>query len=481
MKVVSSSQMRLIESRDINEGRYSPQDYAVLVAQALQNHVVADETQNVLILCGDNDNGNYGLMLAYLLLKNSHLTPRIIYHGSKENSYYQLVIQNGLEVIDNPRLMMAAINESSYVVDCLFGSELDEMISYPDNYIINWVNEADCFVLSCDLPSGLDGNDGTLYGCCIKADRTMTIELPKLGLFLEPGCEYVGELVVQPVGLSYDAIGSISSSYATLDESQMKQQVKKMNSHSSVLLFAGSQLKTSGYLLSCESLLACGADRITVAGDQRICDMAANHLYEVETIRLEDNNLTGILKDIDYGSYDLIVYAGGFSRGQITVEKLMETNRPILFTPSGINDLKTQSQLLERRATTVLMLDKNTYEEFFGTISPSSFLDEAIGTSRRYADLKILYRSTNALAIDKDGVLISHDSPLLDHRAGLMDVLVGTLAALLAQNNESLAISCANELCYRGIESHRKESHRYALSARALVEVVSQQLYQLDK
>ena len=481
MKVVSSSQMRLIESRDISEGRYSPQDYTVLVAQALQNIVTADEARDILILAGDNANGNYGLMLAYLLLKNSHLTPRIIYHGSRENTYYQLVNQNGLEIIDNPRLMMAAINESRYVVDCLFGSELDEMVSYPDNYIINWVNEADCYVLSCDLPSGLDGNDGTLYGSCIKADKTMTIELPKLGLYLQPGCEYVGELVIQPVGLSYDAIGSITSPVMTLDEADLSQQIGKMTNHCRVLLFAGGNLPTSGYLLTCKSLLAAGCDRVTLAGEKASFEMTGNNLFEVERILLEDGSLTGDLKNIDYGSYDLIIYAGGFSRGQLIVEKLMESGRPLLFAPQGIDDLSRQRQLLERRASTALMLDQPAYEELFGSVSPSSFLEEAIGNSRRYADLKILYRFANSLAIDHNGVVIGHSCEQLYHKAGLTDVLVGVIGAFLAQDNDRLALSCANELCYRAVSEYEREHYRYGLSADKLIEQVSDLLYRLSK
>ncbi|MBQ6654209.1 MAG: hypothetical protein IJM79_01640 [Erysipelotrichaceae bacterium] len=481
MKVVSSSQMRLIESRDINEGRYSPQDYAVLVAQALQNIILQDGARDVLILCGDNANGSYGFMLAYLLLKNSHIAPRIIYHGASDNTFYQLAVQNGLQVIDNPRAMKEVVEQSRYVVDCLFGSELDEMISYPDNYIINWVNENDNYVLSCDLPSGLDGNDGSLYGCCIRADKTMTIELPKIGLYLKPGCEYAGEIICQPVGLSYDAIGSISSNIETLEDRQLKEQVLKMDSHTSVLLFAGSGLSTSGYLLTCQSLLASGCDSVTLAGDRLSYDMTGSRLYEVERILLDDDNLGGDLKQIDYSRYDLIVYWGGFDRGQLIVEKLMESGRPLLFTPSGAGDLRPQAQLLERRAATALMLDQNGYEDFFGPISPSSFLDDAVGSCRKYGDLKILYRSANSLAIDSQGVSIGRNSDVLDHKAGLTDVLTGCCGALLAQKNDRMSLCCANEICYRAAENYTRDHYKYAISAQQLTEQLNRQLYELSK
>ncbi|MCR5067235.1 MAG: hypothetical protein K6A14_04135 [Erysipelotrichaceae bacterium] len=481
MKVVSSSQMRLIESRDISEGRYSPQDYAVLVAQAMQNIILQDQARDILILCGDNANGSYGFMLAYLLLKNSHISPKIIYHGSTDNTYYQLAQQNGLQIVDNPRFMKEIIDQSAYIVDCLFGSELDEMISYPDNFIISWVNEAENYVLSCDLPSGLDGNDGSLYGCCIKADKTMTIELPKLGLFLKPGCEYAGEIICQPVGLSYDAIGSVSSNVATLEEKQLREQVEKMDSHTSVLLVAGSQQATSGYLLTCQSLLAAGCDQVALAGDQRSYEAAGNHLYEVERILLDDENLSSSLKQIDYNRYDLVTYWGGFSRGQLIVEKLMESGRPLLFTPAGAEDLKAQSQLLERRAATALILDQAGYEEFFGTVSPASFLDDAVGTCRKYGDLKILYRSAYSLAIDSQGITIGHDSDLLGHKAGLMDVLTGCCGAFLAQNNDRAALSSANEVCFRAAQNYRRDHYKYALSASQLTEELTRQLYELSK
>ena len=57
-------------------------------------------------------------------------------------------------------------------------------------------------ILSIDIASGVDG-DGQDQGNCIKADATVTFHLPKIGMFLYPGAEYIGELTVADIGIPY--------------------------------------------------------------------------------------------------------------------------------------------------------------------------------------------------------------------------------------------------------------------------------------
>src|SRR3990170_1931618 len=52
-----------------------------------------------------------------------------------------------------------------------------------------------------DLPTGLNADTGAADESCLRADVTITLGLPKVGLFAFPGAAYVGRLVVGDIGL----------------------------------------------------------------------------------------------------------------------------------------------------------------------------------------------------------------------------------------------------------------------------------------
>lgn len=481
MKVVTSTQMRLVENRDIKDGRYNSQEYAILIATALQNTVIADDPEEVVVLCGENANGEYGLLLAYLLFKNSRIKTKVVYHGSKENSYYQLVIRNGIEVFEDPRIIKNTIENCRYAVDCLYGTELDEMISYPDNYIINWLNSSDCYVLSCDLPSGLDGNDGSLFGCCVRADKTMCIELPKLGLFLKPGSEYVGELIVEGVGISMDAINSVESRITLADNSSLTEMIRKQHQPKRVLYFAGSSYGSSAYLLTAKSLMSCGCDDLTVAGDRESCQMVGQNLYEVKRAVLDDEKLTEGLTELKMDECDLIIFSGGFKRNYPLLKEILATDRTVLIDHKAALELKGHEELLKRSASTVLICDQDVYDQLFFDESPANWLDKAQSLVREYPDLRIINYADYAILLSTSGISIAESWPVLNYKAGMKDVVLGALGSFLAQNKSDSSLSSALRLVYGAVKNYQKEHYSYSLSAGELIGLLEGELYSLSK
>ncbi len=57
------------------------------------------------------------------------------------------------------------------------------------------------YVLSLDVPSGLDSTDGSWNKPGIKADATMTLALPKNGLLSPAAHQFVGDLYLADIGV----------------------------------------------------------------------------------------------------------------------------------------------------------------------------------------------------------------------------------------------------------------------------------------
>lgn len=58
------------------------------------------------------------------------------------------------------------------------------------------VNKAGKPVIAVDIPSGMEADTGRISGDCIRAQATVTMGMPKLGLYLDPGAQYTGKVIV---------------------------------------------------------------------------------------------------------------------------------------------------------------------------------------------------------------------------------------------------------------------------------------------
>ena len=89
----------------------------------------------------------------------------------------------------------------SLIVDALFGTGLGRQVSGLYAHAVKLINAAPSPVLSCDLPSGIDGDTGQIMGMAVQADKTLMLGLAKKACALPPGCDCFGELALCDIGL----------------------------------------------------------------------------------------------------------------------------------------------------------------------------------------------------------------------------------------------------------------------------------------
>lgn len=88
------------------------------------------------------------------------------------------------------------------ILDCIFGTGLNRNVDGEYKNLIDKINHSGCYVISCDIPSGLNGNNGLPMGCSVKANLTVAIQEYKLGYFLNDGPDYCGEIIKKDIGIS---------------------------------------------------------------------------------------------------------------------------------------------------------------------------------------------------------------------------------------------------------------------------------------
>jgi len=95
------------------------------------------------------------------------------------------------------------------VLDAILGFSLAGPPSGAAAALIRAANAHHGPVLSIDLPSGLDATSGAVFDPCIQATATLTLALPKTGLFADTARSVVGELYAADIGVPPEAILSL--------------------------------------------------------------------------------------------------------------------------------------------------------------------------------------------------------------------------------------------------------------------------------
>ena len=94
-----------------------------------------------------------------------------------------------------------SIIKKCIIIDCLFGIGLNRKIKGIYKKIINKVNKSKQKIISIDIASGINGNNGKIMGEAIQANFTYTLHAKKIGHTINPGKKYSGKISVIDIGI----------------------------------------------------------------------------------------------------------------------------------------------------------------------------------------------------------------------------------------------------------------------------------------
>lgn len=173
------------------------------VGDAAINMLLGVAGKKVAIFCGTGNNGGDGFVSArHLIRRGFEVTVYIIGETPR-------VKNDPLVNLNILRKMGADIKEISepvdvrvdLIIDAVFGIGLNGEIKDPILKIITDLNRNGTRVLSVDVPSGLDSDTGKTLGVAVKAEKTITMQFPKKGFYLNDGPAYTGEVIVADIGI----------------------------------------------------------------------------------------------------------------------------------------------------------------------------------------------------------------------------------------------------------------------------------------
>jgi NAD(P)H-hydrate epimerase len=163
----------------------------------------------ITIAAGTGGNGGGGICCARHLHNHGFSVSLLL---TKNTSDYKGPVQTQLEPLlksgvypHPPEDARIAISQAEIVVDALIGYGLKFAPRGTTAKYIELINEYAKRVISLDLPSGIDATTGETPGLHIRAERTLTLALPKSGLTNRVS----GEIFLADIGIPPEVFHSL--------------------------------------------------------------------------------------------------------------------------------------------------------------------------------------------------------------------------------------------------------------------------------
>ncbi|GAA4422446.1 bifunctional ADP-dependent NAD(P)H-hydrate dehydratase/NAD(P)H-hydrate epimerase [Pontibacter saemangeumensis] len=278
MKILTAAQTREADAYTIQEEGIPSVDLMERAAKAFTGWFENkfQPSEEVFIFCGPGNNGGDGLAVARLLHQRHYrVQVYIVGDTAKASADFKTNLERLPEDVkpqevkeeqDIPELPLCAC-----VIDALFGTGLTRPVTGLYEEVVEQLNNSGACIIAVDMPSGLYTDSQTPEGSTIiKADYTVTFQLPKLALFLPQHEEHVGEWHLVPIGLSERYIAGVKTDicYTTRQDVQHLLKHRKKFSHKGLyghaLLLGGGYGKMGAAVLAAKSCLRSGVGLLTI-------------------------------------------------------------------------------------------------------------------------------------------------------------------------------------------------------------------------
>lgn len=228
---------------------------------------------NILVFCGKGNNGGDGYVVARLA--KEHGLNVLVHHLRDRGDLPKaasVALQNCLAAgVDVRAYVEGGSFQPDVIVDAVLGIGLKGDVKADCARYINVINQFACPVLALDVPSGIDIDTGSIGGCAVQADSTITFLAHKQGLMTGKAAEYAGELHFESLGASVDLLSRMPYVAETLGTDALFRELPRRakNSHKShfghVLVVGGNIGMAGAVRLAGEAAARVGAGLVSIA------------------------------------------------------------------------------------------------------------------------------------------------------------------------------------------------------------------------
>jgi NAD(P)H-hydrate epimerase len=352
------------------------------------------------------------------------------------------------------------------VIDALLGTGLKGAPRDETSLLVEQINGAGVPVLAVDIPSGVNASTGEVAGTAVRADVTVTMHGPKIGLAIAPGRFHAGEVEVADIGLEPAETEHRLVTPEILAEVPRRSAGDNKYTAGHVLVVGGSRGMTGAAALASRAAFRADAGYVTIAAP-------AESLPVLETLVLEAVKRP-LEQALEVAAKAKALAVGpGLGRGEtakaLVRQLLAEVDVPAVVDADALFELEPADWPAPR----VLTPHEGELGRLLGRGSSevaAHRLASVQEAAERFDCVVVLKGEDSLVAAPGRGILVSALGLPSLATAGTGDVLTGITAAFLAKGMEpqhAAAAACAAQQ----LASH-EAPQRYGLVAGDVVEAL---------
>lgn len=454
MKIFPTSSIKELDAYTIENEPIDSIDLMERASQALADAIAErwEEETPFTVFAGPGNNGGDALALSRLLAERGYRLAVYLFNIKGELSpdcatnKDRLLEQGKVNFHEvTSQFVPPVLTEESVVVDGLFGSGLNKPLSGGFAAVVKYINASPAQVVSIDIPSGLMGEENTynIRAHIVRADVTLSLQLPKLAFFFAENQEFVGEWDLLDIGLSEEAMEEVGTDYQLLEREDMHYLLKtrKKFAHKGdfgrALLVAGSQGMAGASILAARACLRSGVGLLTV--HVPYCNNPIMQTAVPEAMTDIDPSDTCFACSVDADDYQAVGIGPGLGRAGETETAVLEQidicQTPMVLDADALNALAEHRNYISRLPEgSILTPHPKELERLVGKCHDSyERLVKACELARTAGVYIVLKGAYSAIVTPQGKCHFNTTGNPGMATGGSGDVLTGVLLALLAQ------------------------------------------------
>ena len=465
-KILTAAEMQAIDKRAIEEfgipGMILMENAGRGAVEYLKDRFPDLGNKKIAVFAGKGNNGGDGFVMARHLL-NLGADVRVLLIGkiselkADAKLNLEIALKIGVEISEvdegNFKSFDHRLRHSDLVIDAIFGTGLTKPASGIFAEVFEAINNLCKFVVSVDIPSGVDSDSGQLIGPHVEADLTLALAMLKRSHVTFPAAHVMGDIEVVDIGIPQKACESQPQSVQMVEPYDIASWFQERSPHAHkgdfghVLVVAGSTGKGGAAGLTALAALRTGCGLATLALPESCQKAVEFNPLEVMTVPLpETPSGTLSLKAKDQllelvQGKSAVAVGPGISTDPETVQLLKEflpaVDLPLVLDADALNCLALLDDLDFLKNSQTIMTPHPKEMSRISGWSTSEIQDNRVETACRFAREKavglVLKGARSIIAFADGAVFINPTGNPGMATAGSGDVLTGIIAGLISQ------------------------------------------------
>lgn len=467
MKACYAEQVRNIDRLAYEEGSIPSvvlmENAALSCVDAVIQKFGSIQNRRIGIFCGKGNNGGDGFAIARHLTNHGAVADVFLVCGDEFRGdaliNFEIVEKTGINIehLYNSDMMEYVIPSYDIVIDAIYGTGIHGEIEGLSAEIIDKINDFSKYTVSVDIPSGLNADTGEICGVCVRADMTVTFAAYKMGMFLYPGADMTGEVILSKISIPDYILNMADTAAEIMDDNEFASRFPKRcndsqkGDYGKVLVIGGSLGMSGAAYMSGTAALNSGSGLVTLAVPECINAILETKTTEIMTVPIADRDgrfsgvgAVDIIKCMEKA--DAVLIGPGMGIGtdsKIILEEVLKASKvPVIVDADALNILSNDMSILEKCTCDLIFTPHEMEMSRLTGTELEQIRKNRINVSRRFAEkygVTLILKGHHTIVAAPDGLqYINNTGNSGLAKGGSGDVLAGIAVSFAARGVDTV-------------------------------------------